>query len=529
MDREKILLVDDAFTLLKLGKAIFESGGYDVITADNGQQALQVLSTHSIDLIITDIFMPQMDGFSLCCNIRNNPIYNNTPIIVYTATYTSKSDEALAIEIGADMFIVKPASMPVLLGAAKELISACKTGTRKVLPRPESYKVLQKYNTRLAEKLQLKAEGLEEAQEILKIKEHRFQEFLEYVPEGITVLGINTMTFVQFNSNALRLLKYTADELVKLGPADISPAVQPDGRRSEEKAKDLVRRTIEGEKLVFEWTICDAHGKEIVTEVRLVTFTGLQGPQLLASFVDITERKDAELEREKMTNDIIHRNKELEQFAYIVSHNLRAPVANIIGIVDLLSRRSTDNNEEKMIRDGLLISVKKLDSVIKDLSYILQLQNVLSEKKEIVKFSHLLEDIRLSIADTINEKQVRFVSDFSEVDEINTIKSYLYSIFLNLISNSIKYRQPDLELVITIASSKTDNKIQLVFKDNGLGIDLERRGDQVFMLYKRFHSHVEGKGVGLFMVKTQVETLGGTISVSSQVNKGTEFMIEFHQ
>jgi signal transduction histidine kinase len=82
-------------------------------------------------------------------------------------------------------------------------------------------------------------------------------------------------------------------------------------------------------------------------------------------------------------------------------------------------------------------------------------------------------------------------------------------------------------LVIDISSGKSDDKIQLVFKDNGLGIDLDKKGDQVFKLYKRFHSHVEGKGVGLFMVKTQVETLGGTISISSEVNKGTEFSIEF--
>lgn len=89
------------------------------------------------------------------------------------------------------------------------------------------------------------------------------------------------------------------------------------------------------------------------------------------------------------------------------------------------------------------------------------------------------------------------------------------------------YRQPEIPCLITIKSNQINNKLELVFSDNGLGIDLQRRADEVFGLYKRFHSHVEGKGMGLFMVKTQVEKLGGKISIQSEVNKGTAFKIEF--
>jgi signal transduction histidine kinase len=109
-----------------------------------------------------------------------------------------------------------------------------------------------------------------------------------------------------------------------------------------------------------------------------------------------------------------------------------------------------------------------------------------------------------------------------------TLKSYMQSIFYNLISNSVKYRQPNLAPVIEIKSRKRQNKIELSFRDNCMGIDLTKNGDQVFGLYKRFHTNeIQGKGIGLFMVKTQVEAIGGTISVHSEVNKGTEFKIEF--
>jgi signal transduction histidine kinase len=125
----------------------------------------------------------------------------------------------------------------------------------------------------------------------------------------------------------------------------------------------------------------------------------------------------------------------------------------------------------------------------------------------------------------LRNEDVVIISDFSAVDEVLTLKSYLHSIFFNLISNSIKYRRHDVKPVIEIVSSKKENGIELLFRDNGLGIDMARKGEEIFGLYKRFHPHIEGKGVGLYMVKTQVETLGGRISLTSEVNKGTEFKI----
>jgi signal transduction histidine kinase len=119
------------------------------------------------------------------------------------------------------------------------------------------------------------------------------------------------------------------------------------------------------------------------------------------------------------------------------------------------------------------------------------------------------------------------LQNFSAIDSFFTIKSYFYSIFYNLILNSIKYKKENIPPVIKISSCKFEDRILLKFTDNGLGMDLQKSGEQVFGLYKRFHTHIEGKGMGLFMVKTQVEALGGKINISSEVNKGTEFLIQF--
>jgi len=249
--------------------------------------------------------------------------------------------------------------------------------------------------------------------------------------------------------------------------------------------------------------------------------------RLFGIIQDITERKLAEIERTKIINDLIERNNDLEQFTYIISHNLRAPVANILGIESLMNDPALSIQDSEFLRQGLRISVNGLDSVVNDLTQILKVKIETNDNKENVHFSELVEQIKISVKNLIERENIKIESDFIEIDEFLSYKSYLYSIFYNLISNSIKYRQQQVPCVIKIKSHVSNNKIELIFADNGLGIDLEKFGDQVFGLYKRFHLNIEGKGMGLFMVKKQVEILGGKINITSATNIGTEFKIEF--
>jgi signal transduction histidine kinase len=164
--------------------------------------------------------------------------------------------------------------------------------------------------------------------------------------------------------------------------------------------------------------------------------------------------------------------------------------------------------------------------VIQDLNHILQSRAMLNEKKEPVYFDDLLETIKTSIQNIIANEHVQFHCSFDDAGSIFAIRSYLYSIFYNLISNSIKYRQTNITPQLSIKSYKLKDKIELRFKDNGKGIDLEKNSGQLFGLYKRFDTTMEGKGMGLFMVKTQVEALGGTIKIKSTLGEGTEFVIQ---
>jgi signal transduction histidine kinase len=225
------------------------------------------------------------------------------------------------------------------------------------------------------------------------------------------------------------------------------------------------------------------------------------------------------------TKDLIVVNRELEQFSYIVSHNLRAPVANIIGLAEELSDESYDPETKLLFTDSLKISASMLNEVITDLNSVVQIKNEVTHRKEIVNLDQLTQTILATINHIVVKDDVQVICDFAKYKELLAAKSYLHSIIYNLISNAIKYKRHSVPPVIHIESIPFPDGVEIKITDNGMGIDLEKKSDEIFKMYKRFHSHVEGKGIGLFMVKTQVEILGGTISVESEVGKGSVFRV----
>lgn len=247
--------------------------------------------------------------------------------------------------------------------------------------------------------------------------------------------------------------------------------------------------------------------------------------RMLGSLKDITNQKSLEQEREKIIYEVLERNKELEQFSYMVSHNLRSPVSNIMALSEALGDESYPEELRKEFLNQLNNSVSRLDDVIKDLYNALQIRHNTGEIKEVVCFDDIVKDVKTNIKDLIEKYKVLIETDFDEADRFMSVKTYIYSVFFTLISNGIKYRQPDREPVISLKSYKTIDGLRLIISDNGLGVDLKKNRNDIFGLYKRFHHHIEGKGLNLFIAKTQIEKLGGTIDIESEVNRGTTFKI----
>lgn len=223
--------------------------------------------------------------------------------------------------------------------------------------------------------------------------------------------------------------------------------------------------------------------------------------------------------------ELIKQNNQLEQFGYITAHNLRAPVARILGLINIININAYDPAEDKYILEKLQITTKELDTIIHDMNAILDIKKGVENSYEIVDFHERIRKIRNILKDNIANTEAIIEEDFSTVKSCFAVPAYIESILYNLISNAIKYRSLKRIPKIKISTGLKNNHLELTVSDNGIGIDLKNLRDKVFSLYQRFHIHIEGKGIGLFLVKTQVEAMNGTIEIESNVNAGTTFRI----
>jgi len=226
--------------------------------------------------------------------------------------------------------------------------------------------------------------------------------------------------------------------------------------------------------------------------------------------------------------ELIRHNNELQQFSYTISHNLRGPVASLRGLLGLLDQVSMNNGNKEII-GHLTQSVSTLDTTIRDLGNIIDLRNDITRIRQKLSLQTEVNAVVILLEREIQENQITVVTNFEEYPFIYSVRPMLHSILYNLISNAIKYRSAERKPVIKISSSVNDSVIKIVVEDNGLGIDLENFGDKLFGLYKRFHTHTEGRGLGLFLVKLQVEALEGFIEVESSLTHGTKFILNFNE
>jgi signal transduction histidine kinase len=223
----------------------------------------------------------------------------------------------------------------------------------------------------------------------------------------------------------------------------------------------------------------------------------------------------------KLNEELVDHNNQLEQFSFITAHNLRGPVARIKGLLNLLAREFQGN-----ILDHLQSSAENLDDVINDLNLVLTIGRSAETPFEPV----FLRDEIQSAAKTLQadlDGSVALQIDCNEDIIVYGLKPYLYSIFYNLIHNAIKYRSTTRRSIITCSCTTDEHDVKIVFSDNGIGIDMRYASKKISSLYQRFQTNMPGKGFGLFLVKTQVEAMRGTISIESNLNEGTIFTLTF--
>lgn len=244
---------------------------------------------------------------------------------------------------------------------------------------------------------------------------------------------------------------------------------------------------------------------------------------------DVTQQKNDELEREQIIAELSQNNIDLKQFSYVTSHNLRAPIANLLGLTSLIDHYKVPNKSLKQILDGIKQSAVAFDDTVKDLTKVLVIKDQTNIIKEQISLVTVVDCVLRQLSISLDENTIKVNYEFEEAPFVVFTSTYLESILLNLFTNAIKYKSPKRKLKINISSSNIDGFVVLKFEDNGIGIDTNKYRDKLFKLYQRFHDNPDGKGLGLYLIKSQIEALGGTISIESKVGKGTTFIMKFRK
>jgi signal transduction histidine kinase len=230
----------------------------------------------------------------------------------------------------------------------------------------------------------------------------------------------------------------------------------------------------------------------------------------------------------KMNTRLLSQNKQLEQYAYIISHNLKAPVAQIKGLVHLLPidlnhKIAPDETLKRL--DG---SVQSLEKVLGDLSLILQLEKGMQDKWQDINLFMIFEEVLDSLKESIKGKAITVENLIERNLSVKAIKAYVYSIALNIIENAVKYAdEKKSNPCIQMSSIEQSTEYIITITDNGIGIDMKLASGKIFQMYQRFNNTHPGQGFGLFLVKSQMEAMEGKAELKSTLGDGTTINLYF--
>lgn len=245
---------------------------------------------------------------------------------------------------------------------------------------------------------------------------------------------------------------------------------------------------------------------------------------VVMSTENITLRKQNEIALTKSLELLSNQNKRLLNFSYIVSHNLRSHTSNIKSILNLLPYASSEEERNKMIQ-LLEVASSLLNETIHNLNEVVSIQNNNNLLIEPINLRESIEKTLLVLDEPITHKKAQIQIEVDNTLTINYNPAYLESILLNFLSNAIKYSHPDRSPIVSLKCTQQENQLLMVITDNGIGIDMEKHGDDLFGMYKTFNGNTDARGVGLFITKNQIEAMGGRVEVTSELGEGTTFRI----
>ncbi len=352
---------------------------------------------------------------------------------------------------------------------------------------------------------------------------YSLEPFFDLSPDLLCIAGFDGY-FKRINPAVSALLEYTEEELFS---RPINDFVHPDDKHITARFRHSL--TQNKPLLNFENRYVKKSG-----EIVWLSWTSIPKPdhQLVYAIAkNITHKKRLEEQRNTHLEELTRINKDLKQFSYTASHDLRSPVNNLMSVVDLLEM-SMIGTDMPVLENMNFVNV--LRTAVGNLKYTLDAS--MDRLADVERLNVLIEEVDLgdclsgvlhSIQSLVASSGAMITSDFSACKTLRFNRDYMESVFLNLVTNAIKYAQPGITPLIGIRSENNNGQRQLIITDNGRGFDMDLVGDRVFGFHQTFHGHDDSKGIGLYLVYHHVNNLGGQISLKSEPNQGATFTITF--
>lgn len=347
----------------------------------------------------------------------------------------------------------------------------------------------------------------------------KYDLFFELTPDLMCIAGYDGY-FKKINSAVSKTLGYSMEELYA---RPINDFVHEEDREITAKVRHELTRS--KPLLNFENRYVTKEG-----EIVWLSWTSLpveQDQVIFAIAKNITHKKKLEADRNALLTNLTKINEQLKRLNYTATHDLRSPVNNLLTGFELIDVSRIHDAETLEVIEVLQLAGEKLKQTLNNYVDLLKEKNSGHPEIEESNLQETLDHVLHSLNSLIHTSRVTIKADFSQAATVRFNRAYLESVFLNLITNSIKYAKPETLPAVSISSEKGSGVTRLIVSDNGVGFDLERVKDEIFGLHRKFHNHTDSKGIGLYLVHSHVTSMGGKITVESKVNEGTTFTITF--
>ena len=412
----------------------------------------------------------------------------------------------------------------------------------RVVPMPGGLAI---YNRNVSD-IKAREAALKASEEAMRLSEMRFRSFIEQASDLIFTIGLDGLVSY-ISPNVKHTLGYSPEEVIG---QDFSGFVHPeDLHHNVFVFHDIILNQTRHASLVYRakqkdgtwrWhddtasAILDEHGQ--VSQILVFSRNITKEKQAEEALKTLEALRDSEQHARQLADDYkkvldvtSEQNLKLKSFTYIISHNIRSHSANFTGLLGLLQEAETEAEKASYL-DLLRLCAEQLDATITNLNEVISVTENTAKPKVYCALRQQVERTLDILSGLIHRHRVQIEIDIAPEIQVLVIPAYLDSILLNLLSNALKYCSPerDTQIKVWAEFKAAQQEVCLAVSDNGLGLNLEKYGDKLFGMYKTFHGNEDARGFGLYITKTQVEAMGGLISVESQEGQGSTFKVCLH-